>query len=171
MDGRVNKSRSVSIYKRMSVQQHFIAASLGAWLLIATAASAEWMSVQVQSTQVRETPSYLGRMLAMANYTERVEVLQRQRGWAQVRVSGRVGWVNESALTKKQLRLVSGAADVERTASGEEIALAGKGFNSQVEADFKAKNSQVDFTWIDRMEQFKVSEQEIGDFLSEGGLK
>jgi SH3-like domain-containing protein len=155
----------------MNMRKHFRAAMLGAWLLLATAASAEWMSVQVQSTQVREMPSYLGRVLATANYTERVEVLQRQRGWAQVRVGGRIGWVNESALTKKQLRLVSGAADVERSASGEEIALAGKGFNSQVEADFKAKNSAVDFTWIDRMEKFTVSEQEIGDFLREGGLK
>ena len=153
------------------MHKQFLAAMLAAWLIMMATASAEWMSVQVQSTQVRETPSYLGRVLAVANYTDRVEVLQRQRGWAQVRVSGRMGWVNESALTKKQLRLVSGAADVERTASGEEIALAGKGFNSQVEADFKAKNHQVDFTWIDRMEKFRVSEQEIGDFLREGGLK
>lgn len=140
-------------------------------LVLTASASAEWMSVQVQTTQLRESPSYLGRVLATVSYTDRIEVLERQRGWAQVRASGTLGWVNESALTKKQLRLVSGAADVERSASGEEIALAGKGFNSQVEADFKAKNREVDFTWIDRMETFKVSEQEIGSFMREGGLK
>lgn len=132
--------------------------------------AAQQMSVQVQTTQLRATPSYLGGVVATVQYADRVDVLQKQGAWMQVQSNGKTGWVNESALTKTRIELRAGAEDVRRTATGEEIALAGKGFNSQVEADFKAKNKDVDFTWIDRMETFKIEEPELVRFRKEGGL-
>ena len=69
------------------------------------------------------------------------------------------------------MKLSAGAADVGKTASGEELAMAGKGFNSRVEADFKNKNRDIDFTWIDKMETLKVSEKQSRAFLKEGGLE
>ncbi len=140
-------------------------------LFMPALAGAATMSVQVQTTQVRETPSYLGRVLAHLQYADQVEVVRQQGAWTQVQASGQTGWVNASALTGKKIELKAGADDVRRTASGEEIALAGKGFNSQVEADFKQKNQDIDFTWIDRMETYLVDDAEIATFLHEGGLK
>jgi uncharacterized protein YgiM (DUF1202 family) len=140
-------------------------------LAAATATFAASMSVQVQSTQVRGTPSFLGPVVTTIQYADRVEVVAKQGAWVQVRANGQTGWVSESALTPKKIVLKADAEDVRRTASGEEMALAGKGFNSQVEADFKSKNRDVDFTWIDRMETYKVSDNEIVQFLREGGLK
>jgi uncharacterized protein YgiM (DUF1202 family) len=140
-------------------------------LAAATATFAASMSVQVQSTQVRGTPSFLGPVVTTIQYADRVEVVAKQGAWVQVRANGQTGWVSESALTPKKIVLKAGAEDVRRTASGEEMALAGKGFNSQVEADFKSKNRDVDFTWIDRMETYKISDNEIVQFMQEGGLK
>lgn len=137
----------------------------------ARTATAAQMSVQVQSTQMRSTPSYLGSVVATVKYADRVDVISKQGAWSQVQFNGQSGWVNESALTPKKIQITADAGDVRRTASGEELALAGKGFNSQVEADFKSKNRDVDFTWIDRMETYKVEESEIGAFMREGGLK
>lgn len=130
------------------------------------------MSVQVQTSPLRATPSPLGRVIATLQHADRVEIVSKQTGWMQVRgPGGQTGWVNESALTKSKIVLKAGADDVSRSASGEELALAGKGFNSDVEADFKAKNSNIDFTWIDRMQKIVVSDQEAVSFLKEGGLK
>ncbi len=129
------------------------------------------MSVQIQTSPLRATPSPLGKVVTTLKYADQVEIIGKQTGWLQVKASGgQTGWVNESALTKKKIVLSSGAQDVSRTASGEELALAGKGFNSQVEADFKAKNQNIDFTWIDRMEKIVVTDQEVAGFLKEGGL-
>lgn len=143
------------------------------WLGLAGLAQAAptMMSLQVQSSPLRATPSPLGRVVATIQYGDRVEVVAKQTGWLQVKSpAGQVGWVNESALTRTKIVLKAGAEDVSRTASGEELALAGKGFNSQVEADFKAKNQNIDFTWIDRMETYVVNDQEVVGFLKEGGL-
>ena len=129
------------------------------------------MSVQVQTSPMRATPSPLGRVVVTLQHADRVEIIGKQTGWLNVRgPGGQTGWVNESAWPKSTGVLKAGAADVSRTASGEELALAGKGFNSDVEADFKSRNSNIDFTWIDRMEKIVVSDQEVAGFLKEGGL-
>ena len=80
------------------------------------------------------------------------------------------GWIHASALTPKKIVLRAGAEDVEAAASSDELALAGKGFNQQVESEFRAKNPNLDFTWIDEMETYVVSENEMKQFLKEGEL-
>jgi len=101
-----------------------------------------------------------------------VTVLQARGDWRQVQAAGGpTGWLHQSALTKKVISMKAGAQDVATAASGDELALAGKGFNSDVEADFKNKNKDIDFTWIDRMEKIKVSMDEITRFLNDGQVK
>ena len=133
------------------------------------ATAADQMSVQVQSAQLRTSASFLGKLVGQVPYGTRVTIVQSSGDWRQVQEpNGQTGWLHQSALTKKKIAMKAGAQDVSAAASGDELALAGKGFNSDVEADFKSKNKDVDFTWIDRMEKIKVSVDEITRFLAEG---
>ena len=130
------------------------------------------MSVQVKNGQIRATPSFLGKVVAPLSYGDRVQVLETRNDWMNVTgPGGQSGWVHSSALTKKKIVMSSGSQDVQTGASGDELALASKGFNSDVEADFKSKNKDIDFTWVDRMEKYKVSPQEMRQFLKEGGVQ
>jgi SH3-like domain-containing protein len=135
---------------------------------LAQGAPAPTLSVQVRSSPVRDTPSFMGQVLATAVYGDAVERLQTKGAWIQVRASGKEGWMHQSALTSKRIVMEAGAKDATVTASSKELALAGKGFNKQVEADFKEKNKDIDFTWVNRMEEFKVSDTEARDFLKAG---
>lgn len=127
------------------------------------------MSVQVQSGQVRATPSFLGQVVATVKYGDRLDVVEQQNGWTKVRTpAGKEGWMHDSALTRKRVVMKAGAEDVQASASGEELALAGKGFNSDVEAEFKNQNKDIDFTWVDRMLKYKVTPEEMRAFLKEG---
>jgi uncharacterized protein YgiM (DUF1202 family) len=110
--------------------------------------------------------------VAPLSYGDRVQVLETKNEWMNVTgPGGQSGWVHSSALTKKTIAMTSGTQDVQTGASGDELALASKGFNSDVEADFKSKNKNVDFTWVDKMEKFKVQPREMQSFLKEGGVK
>jgi hypothetical protein len=80
------------------------------------------------------------------------------------------GWVNSSALTQKEIALKSGSEKVEQGASSGEVALAGKGFNADVEAQYK-QDQKLDYTWVDTMEAYKVSPQQVSSFLALGGLR
>jgi uncharacterized protein YgiM (DUF1202 family) len=130
------------------------------------------MSVQVKTGQVLDTPTFLGKVVTKVNYGDRLQVLDRQGDWSKVAAPGGAsGWIHSSALTKKKIAMNAGGQNAQTGASGEELALAGKGFNSDVEADFKSKNQNVDFTWVDKMEKIKVSNASMQQFLKDGGIK
>jgi len=73
-------------------------------------------------------------------------------------------------LSEKRIVLKAGGRDAQVGASSGELALAGKGFNADVEAEFKARNRDIDFSWVDRMQAMKVPPERIAAFLQEGGL-
>ena len=143
-----------------------------AFLAVQTAwgADAGSMSVQVKQSQVRTAPSFMARIVATLQYGDRVDIVSSQGTWTQVFVStgGVKGWVHTSALTKKKIVLKAGASDVSKTATSDELALAGKGFNKKVESEFRTKNRNLDYAQIDKMEKIKVSNNGIRKFLKEG---
>ena len=147
--------------------------SLGLVTLAATALADGLMtSVQVRTGQMRETPSFFGKLVSPITYGERLQVLEQQGDWSKVSApDGQTGWVHGSALTKKKIVMNAGDQNTQTAASGDELTLAGKGFNSDVEAAFKAKNQTVDFTWVDKMEQSKVAPEAMQRFLTEGGIQ
>jgi hypothetical protein len=128
------------------------------------------LSVQVKKSEVRAKPSFLGTIVARVSYGDRVELLVEQGAWLKVGLPGRKteGWMHASALTRKKIELQAGGQAVGQTASSDEVALAGKGFNQQVEDTFKAQNPKLDFAWVDKMEKIVVSQSEMEAFLRDG---
>jgi hypothetical protein len=131
-------------------------------------AGAETLSVQVKEGQMRSTPSFLGTIVARFPYGERVVLIEDRDGWKKVSGKGVQGWMHSSALTTKTIVLKAGAENVQTGATGGEIALAGKGFSEEIEKQYKGQNKNVDFTWVDRMERFKVTPEEMQAFLKQG---
>lgn len=148
----------------------FLLIALIVWT--APAAAEKMMSVQVKAGQLRAAPSFLSKIVATVSYGDRVEVREEKGAWSRVGFAGggAEGWIHMSALTRKKIVLKAGASDVSQTASSGEIALAGKGFNEQVEGEFKAKNPNLDFSWVDRMEKMVVTQEEMQRFLKDGEL-
>jgi uncharacterized protein YgiM (DUF1202 family) len=143
-------------------------------LFLGTSAQAQKvMSVQIKESQLRTTPSFLGKVVAKLSYGERVTVLQEKGAWKKVSLSYKnlQGWIHETALTSKSIALRAGKGNVGTSVTGKEIALAGKGFNEEVEAQYKKSNKNLDYTWINQMETMKVSSEQMEDFIVEGSLK
>ena len=135
------------------------------------AAPEKQLSVKVKETQVRSTPSFMGKILAKLSYGDRVSVLEEKSGWANVELAGGGnGWVNMSALTEKKVVLKAGASDVDKSASSDEVALAGKGFSEEVEAKYKEEKN-LDYTYVDKMEEFNFPVEERIAFVTYGGLE
>jgi uncharacterized protein YgiM (DUF1202 family) len=155
-----------------SRRQFWLTLALAGIAAGAFAAGAATMSVQVKNGQIRATPSFLGKVVAPLSYGDKVQVMETKNEWMSVTgPAGQSGWVHSSALTKKKIVMNAGDQNVQTGASGDELALASKGFNSDVEADFKSKNQNVDFTWVNRMEKYKVTPEEMQEFLKEGLVK
>jgi uncharacterized protein YgiM (DUF1202 family) len=139
--------------------------------LLATGAwAAKEMSVQVRDGQLRNRASFLGTVTGAVAYGDRVTVNQTQAGWCEVSIAGKTGWIHESALTPKRVVLNSGTEEARTGASGEEVALAGKGFSKEVEAEYKKQNKDIDYTWVDWMGKQTVPDAELVQFLKQGDL-
>lgn len=130
------------------------------------------MSVQVKKCQLRNQPTFLGKVVTKLEYGDRVEVAKEENSWVEVSSFGKnPGWVHVSALSEKKIILNPNSQEIEEAATNDEIALAGKGFNKQVEEQYKQDNRNIDFTWIDRMEEIIVPQNVIDNFVIRGGLK
>ncbi len=139
-------------------------------LALATGVFAAPMRVQVRQGQVRGTPSQLGAVVATVEYGTVVEAGALQNGWYPVTVAATTrGWLHQSALAKRGGAMKAGATDVNTGATADEVALAGKGFNEQVEKQLKAAG-QLDFTWVDRLSASQVGADQIVDFRRQGEL-
>jgi len=130
------------------------------------------LNVQVQNGQIRATPSYLGAVVLAAPYGTSVAVVSQQGDWIRVRTDqGQEGWMHQSALTTKRIAMSAGGATAQTGASSEELALAGKGFNSDVEKQFKSQNPNLNFAAVVRMLQIKVPPAEMRTFLQAGAVR
>lgn len=127
-------------------------------------------SIQIKKGVLRSRPSFMGEIIADVFYGDRVEEVDSKNGWSKVRPEGaeKQGWIHDSALTHKKIILVSGQTNVAQMATSDEIALAGKGFNEQVEREMKDKYPHMNYSLIDKMEKTVVSDLQMKQFLKEG---
>jgi len=148
-----------------------VSAAACIFLLTALAIAAAVMSIQVRETQIRSTPDYFGKITGKASYGDRVTIEGTKGSWKKVRLkTGKTGWVNSSALSAKEIKMVAGAKGTRDAASSSELQLAGKGFNPEVEKEFQNRNKNISFRWVDKMEQIRISDSEKQKFAQEGGL-
>jgi uncharacterized protein YgiM (DUF1202 family) len=129
------------------------------------------MSVQVRDGQLRDTPSFLGTVVGSVSYGDQVDVQQQQSDWMEVNCKGQKGWIHNSALTTKFINMGGAGKDAQMKASGKEVALAGKGFNAAVEAQYRKGQQSVNYAAVDRMELIVIAPQEMMAFLDKGDVK
>lgn len=130
------------------------------------------LNVQVREGCIRAIPSALGSPVATVTYGETLLVIEERGAWVKVQKSNSnvAGWIPRTSLTPKKIKISAGNDNTKMKASSGELALAGKGFNSQVESEYRAKNKEADFATVDAMEKIRVSTEVMQKFLKEGGL-
>lgn len=129
------------------------------------------MNIQVREAVVKTSPNYMATSVGTLTYGMQVNVVGEQGNWYQV--DQPAGWLPKSALTKHKVAVNPDAKFSKGTAKHDEVALAGKGFNPDVEAEFKRDNAGLaaSFTQVDRVEGFGASDEELRTFQTAGKLK
>ena len=123
--------------------------------------------VAVRALALKSSMGFFAGNRGTLNYGERVIVLQISGRFVEVRSAinpALTGWTATANLTTRQV--VSGNTN---TASAREVALAGKGFNQEVENAYMAKGN-LNYMAVDRVEAITVRENDLRQFLTEGRL-
>ena len=140
----------------------------------AWAANPDSLTVQLREVKLRQTPQFFGAPVATLVYGDKVQVIEKQPGWYRVRADGGAeGWLNESSVTDRKITVASGRGPDRTGVSADEVALAGKGFNPQVESEYKSRNPDLAeaFRVLEgQMTLTRVDDQALRTFLKEGDL-
>ena len=148
-------------------KRHFLLLIL---LFVVPSLFGESVSVAVRETQLRSTPAFLGRVIEVLSYGDTLEVVSEQGAWRRVTTgAGTEGWVHNSALSEKRIVLNAADSEVETGASSGEVALAGRGFNEQVENQYREETG-LDFSKVDEIEEYGLPPEELIAFIDEGRL-
>lgn len=139
-------------------------------LLAATALAAETAQVITRENAIRSDARFFAPVKTTVRYNDTVTILAKKGDWVQVRFKGTEGYLHKSALKGKSFGLGSLGSSNAGKASSDEVALAGKGFNPQVEASYRKGHPEVDFTVVDKVEKTQVTDRELEKFITTGGL-
>ena len=132
---------------------------------------AETLIVKVQTTYVRKEPKFYSSPVATLNAGDSVTQITAQAGWFRVRTSqGVEGWIHSQAVAAGKLNVAAMDKSLKMSATADEVALAGKGFNKQVEDEYKSRNKGISFGEVERMLRIKVTPDELRRFLMDGKL-
>lgn len=136
------------------------------------------MTVQINDAAVRTSPSFLAEVASVLGYGDKVGVAEQGEDWMRVEAdgSGAAGWMHASALTKKKINLEAGDNDANVKASEEELTAGGRGYNQQIEQEFRKDNQELEpaYKQLDRMtmdQAWQASRADMIRFMNEGGLK
>lgn len=132
--------------------------------------AAESARVITKENAIRKDCRFFAPVITKVFLNDKLTVVGKSGDWFQVSFKGRQGCIYKGALEQKSFNLSSAFGGKAQSASSDEVALAGKGFNPQVEASYKKSNPDLDFKAVDAIEKNQVSPDELQSFLKEGGL-
>ena len=139
-------------------------------LLIAGTALAQVRSgqtvwVSARTVDLKSSTGFFASNTGVVQYGDEVSVLQVSGSWAQVQRGTLTGWMSSANLSTKRIASTGSTS----SASASEVALAGKGFNQEVENTYKTSGN-LNYADVDRTEALTVSRDELYRFVTEGRL-
>ena len=132
--------------------------------------SATSMSVQVKQSILKSAPSFLSKNITILKYGDKVQKIKDKDDWINVKIKKKQGWIHMSALSDKIILLQTSAKNAPSSVSSDEMVLAGKGFNKQVESKYKSSHPTMRFDLVDKMQNYSISVKSQKAFAKEGKI-
>ena len=138
-------------------------------LASAALAAAGTLTVTVEEAKVRKRKLFYAPVTATVRLGDKVESEEPEDGWYRVKVKGASGWLHQSAVAAKGAGARAGKWGGGDEASADEVTLAGKGFNEDVERAYRGEHGELDFGAVDAMVERAVSDEAMLKFMKAGG--
>ena len=151
-----------------------IARSCCLFLLLGTsgAFAQEFVSVVTQKNAIRDSCRFFAPIRATVEYQDQLQVVSRQEDWLIVTFQDQQGCIHATAVQEMTISLTRLAQEniEHREATQDEVSLAGKGFNPQVEKTYRDENPGMDFDAVEKIMAFEATPDTLERFIEEGGL-
>lgn len=151
----------------MTMKRTALAVLTAALAVAAAWAAAKSVTVVVESAKVRKGKAFYASAVATVRHKDRLDAGEPEDGWFPVTVDGTRGWLHESAVGATARKARGGGWSGSGEAGEDEVTLAGKGFNADVEKAHRSGDAG-DYAAVDAMEARRVPEKELLAFMKAG---
>lgn len=151
-----------------TIGQKIAAAATSVLLALPLLAAVTTITVTVKESRVRATPASYGKTVGTVTLGQKLAVQESKNDWYKVTVGGATGWLHRSAVTTKKVDIGASGSTGTGKVSSDEVTLAGKGFNPQVESEYRKRHPGANFAAVDEMEKMRISEDEVRRFVEAG---
>ena len=130
-------------------------------------------TVQVREIAVKSSPSYMSSSAGTLTYGTKVTIQSEEGNWYYVTTdSGQKGYIPQNVVGRSAASVDASKSYAAKGVTHDETALAGKGFNPQVEGQYKRSSASLAaaYTQVDRVERMKVSDASLRSFITQGKL-
>ena len=131
---------------------------------------AETVSVITKENAIRTSCRFFAPVVAVVYYNDKLEVISQQGDWFRVKYNEFEGCIHKSAVKKQTFTLAELGSGKSKSTSEDEVALAGKGFNPEIEEEYKKENPELNFKLVDTIEELDIPEDKHINFIEEGEL-
>ena len=132
-------------------------------------AAAEIVQVTTRENAVRSECRFFAPVKLKVSLGDRLTVKGRKGDWYLVSAKGVNGCIHKSAVESRSFA-TAGRGAASGGTSADEVSLAGKGFNPQVEAGYRKSNKNLNYAAVDEIIRIQVSEKSLESFVLQGGL-
>lgn len=132
-------------------------------------AVAETLKVTTRENAVRGDCRFFAPVKLKVSLGDQLTVRGRKGDWFLVSARGVNGCIHKSAVESRSFA-ASGRRASTGGASADEVSLAGKGFNPQVEAGYRKSGKGLNYAAVDEISRISVSEKSLESFVLQGGL-
>ena len=137
--------------------------------LLCLSAAAETVQVTTRENAVRSDCRFFAPVKLKVSLGDQLTVKGRKGDWYLVSVEDVSGCIHKSAVEARRFASAGRGAASGGT-SADEVSLAGKGFNPQVEAGYRNSGTNLNYAAVDEISRISVSEKSLELFVQQGGL-
>jgi hypothetical protein len=132
-------------------------------------AAAETIKVTTRENAVRGECRFFAPVKLKVSLGDQLTVKGRKGDWYLVSAKGVNGCIHKSAVESRSFA-TAGRGAASGGTSADEVSLAGKGFNPQVEAGYRKSNKNLNYAAVDEIIRIQVNEKSLESFVLQGGL-
>lgn len=127
--------------------------------------------VITRENAIRLESNFISPVKLKVKYNDPLTVRSVRGDWFLVTFKGISGWIHKTAVVERTAGLSGSYGSRGQGASADEVALAGKGFNPQVESAYKNRHPGLQFQTVDTIEHFQAPPENLQEFMRKGGLR
>jgi hypothetical protein len=127
-------------------------------------------TVQVKEIEIKSSPDYMSKPIGKLTYGAKVEISGTEGNW--YRITTPPGYIPKNVVGRSAKSIDASKGYAASGVTHDETALAGKGFNPQVEGQYKKSSASLAaaYSQVDRVERMTVSDSALRSFIAKGKL-